>query len=409
MQLILQNKKALIILILVMLMIMNYEVFFFGLGNDFLGVVLSMVLFFIGGRATHLKVHYPLLVFLVLFEFVSYRLHTKSLHFLSLCIMICFVYYSITKRFSYIAFICLLLFSSLFNKFFEHLSAEIKQSLCQGVYLALKNIINIDKAEGVNFFINGAKITVDTACMGLSMFKTGLLAAATLLTIEEKKSGSYYKNAQIIVFCFLVIVLNIVSNFFRIITLVLLDCTKENLLHHMVGLICFALYQIIPMLFLIGYMKPKQQQLNESSNSIGFYPVLVVFVLVFFTSLEIKNDQNFNLLYQIDPKYDIANGEWVNAEVFKIATPEKLTYIKAPSHKPLICWTGDGYKISESEIVEVNNSKVWFNKMEKDNQHYKSLWWYECGNKKYTSFIDVMLQRLIFNKPIRLVNEVELE
>ncbi|MCL9804629.1 exosortase N [Flavobacterium amniphilum] len=393
----------------IILLVMNYELFFFALENDFFGVILSMVLFFVGGRTTNLKVHYPLLFLLVLLEFISYRLHTRSLHFLSLCMIICLTYYTITRRFSFIAFISLLLFSSLFNKFFEHLSAEIKQWLCQGVYLTLKNTINIDKAEGVNFFIKGAKITVDTACMGLSMFKTGLLAAAVLLTIEEKKSGFYYKNIQIILFCLLVILLNIVSNFFRIITLVLLDCTQENVLHHMVGLVCFGLYQIMPMLFLIRYIKPKQEQLKELGHSLGFYPVLGAFVLIFITSLEIKNDQNFNLLYQIDPKYDIKKGKWVNPEVFKISTPEKLTYIKAPSHKPLICWTGDGYKISESEIVEVNHSKVWFNKMEKNNLHYKSFWWYECGNKKYTSFIDVMLQRLVYNKPIRLINEVEVD
>lgn len=406
---ILQHKKTLMILILVLLMILNYEVFFFALENDFLGVVLSMVLFFIGGRVTQLKIYYPLFVLLVLFEFVSYRLHTKSLHFISLCIIICLVYYFFTKRFSFIAFICLLLFSSLFNKFFEHLSAEIKQSLCQGVYLTLKNIIGIDKAEGVNFYINGAKITIDTACMGLSMFKTGLLAAAVLLTMEEKRNGNYYRNSQIMLFCFLVILLNIISNFFRIITLVLLDCTQENFLHHVVGLVCFVLYQIIPMLFLIRYIQPKQEQLKDSNHSVGFYPVLGAFILVFITSLEMKNEQNFNLLYQIDPKYDTKNGNWVTAEVFKIATPKKLTYIKAPSHKPLICWTGDGYKISESQIIKVNDSKVWFNKMEKNNLQYKSYWWYECGNKKYTSFLEVMLQKLIYNKPIRLINEVEIE
>jgi hypothetical protein len=35
--------------------------------------------------------------------------------------------------------------------------------------------MTLDRIEGVNFYINNAKITIDTACMGLSMFKTGLL------------------------------------------------------------------------------------------------------------------------------------------------------------------------------------------------------------------------------------------
>lgn len=402
-----KHKKAFVVLTLALLMVMNYKVLFFALESDFVGVALSMFLFFIGGRNAKFKVHYLLLMFLVLFEFVSYRLHTKSLHFLSLCMIICLVYYSFTKKFSYIAFICLLLFSSLFNKFFEHLSTEIKQALCQGVYLVLKNSIQIDKIEGVNFYINGAKITIDTACMGLSMFKTGFLAAATLLTIGERKNKSYFNIVQIIFFCFIVIVLNVTSNFFRIIILVLLDCTQENLLHHSVGLVCFLLYQICPMLLLIRYLKPNQKDDQEITDQMNWFPVLTAFVLVFITSLEMYKTQNFNLLENISSEYAINKGKWVNNEVFKISETNRLTYIKTPSHKPMICWTGDGYKILESKMIQLNGSKVWFDKMEKNKTKYNSYWWYECGGKKYTSFVDVMFQKLIHNETVRLINVVE--
>ena len=43
--------------------------------------------------------------------------------------------------------------------------------------------------------------------------------------------------------------------------------------------------------------------------------------------------------------------------------------------------------------------------MEKGNTKYISYWWYECGNKKYTSFIEIMFVKLIYNKPVRLINE----
>lgn len=400
-------KKAFVILVLLLLMIMNYKVLFFALENDFTGVIFSMLLFFIGGRNTKLKVHYLLLVFLVLFEFISYRLHTKSLHFLSLCIIVCLVYYSFTKKFSFVAFFCLLLFSSLFNKIFEHLSSEIKQALCQGVYLVLKNSIQIDKIEGVNFYMNGAKITIDTACMGLSMFKTGFLAAAALLTIEERKNKGYFNIVQIVFFCLIVMVLNVISNFFRIITLVLLSCTQENILHHSVGLICFLLYQIVPMLILIRYMKPNQKDGSKMNDKVNWFPILTAIVIVFIASIEMFKAQNFNLLENISSEYAIEKGVWVNNEVFKISETNKLTYIKTPSHKPMICWTGDGYKISESKIIELDHSKVWFDKMEKNNKYYRSYWWYESGGKKYTSFLQVMIQKLIYNHTVRLINVVE--
>ncbi|PKP19300.1 MAG: exosortase N [Bacteroidetes bacterium HGW-Bacteroidetes-23] len=402
-----QNKIAFAILAILFLLVLNYNVISFGVSNDFFGIFFSVILFFIGGRKTNIKINYWLVGLIVLFEFISFRLHTKSLHFLSIAFFICLIYYSLTKKFSFIAFICILLFSTVFNKFFEHLTTEIKQILCYGVYHTLKNFIEIDKIEGVNFYINGARITIDTACMGLSMFKTGLLAGAILLTIEEKKQNRYFGIIQILIFCLIVILLNIVANYFRIIALILLKCTEENLLHHAIGLFCFVVYQVVPMLFLIHYFKPTIAEINSSNSNPKLIPIAVSFLVVLMTSIEMKKPINHDLLTDIDTKYNLKEGNWVNDEVFKIETTEKLIYIKTPSHKPLICWTGDGYKILQAKEILVDNQKVWFNVMEKDSVFYKSLWWYECGNKKYTSFLEVMLMKLIYNKPIRLINEVK--
>lgn len=399
-----QNKKLIAVLTLISLMAMNYNIVTFGLDSDFFGVLFSFVLFFIGGRATNFKISYLLIGLIIVFEFVSYRLHTKSLHFLSLMLLACLVYYSFTKKFSFIAFICILLFSTLFNKFFEHLTTEIKQTLCYTVFLTLKNFLAIDRIEGVNFYVKGAKITIDTACMGLSMFKTGLLTGALLLTLEERKSQRHFGILQIVAFCLVVIVLNIVSNYFRIITLILLDCTQESILHHTIGLLCFALYQVVPMVLLIRYFKPKNTEVIPAVFLPKLLPMAFAFLLIAVTSWEMKNEQHHDLLENLNASYDVTKGKWVNEEVFKIETHKKLTYIKTPSHKPLICWTGDGYKIIESKEITQQQEKVWFNVMEKDGVLYKSYWWYECGSKKYTSFVEVMLMKLIYNKPIRLIN-----
>lgn len=405
MKLLSQKSNLILIISLILLLAINYNIVNFGIESDFFGILFSVILFFIGGRETNFKVNYLLVPLILIFEFVSFRLHTKSLHFLSLLLFICLIYYYFTKKFSFIAFICILLFSSLFNKFFEHLTTEIKQSLCNTVYLTLRNFITIDKIEGVNFYINGSKIAIDTACMGLSMFKTGLLIGAVFLTLEEKKQQKYFGIFQIICFCVIVILLNIVSNYFRIISLILLNCTRENILHHSVGLMCFVVYQVVPMLLLIRFFKPKYNAISKVENDSKLTVILIIYSLIFITSLEMKNDRNDALLDNLNPKYDIASGQWVDNEVFKIQTADTLVYIKTPSHKPLICWTGDGYKIIKSEEITLNNEKVWYNVMEKNKVNYVSYWWYECGDKKYTSFVEVMFMKLIYNKPIRLINE----
>lgn len=400
-----QNKKLLVIFALVLLLALNYNIVTFGIDSDFFGILFSVVLFFIGGRKTNFKVNYLLIGLIVIFEFVSFRLHTKSLHFLSLLLLICLAYYYFTKRFSFIALICILLFSTIFNKFFEHLTSEIKQALCESVYAVLKNFIAIDKIEGVNFYISGAKISIDTACMGLSMFKTGLLVGAILLTLEERKQKRYFSVFQIIAFCVIIVSLNIISNYFRIITLILLNCTEENVLHHAIGLICFLLYQVLPMLFLIRYFKPKKEEVVVNETTHNFLPLFISSLIIFITSFEMKKEVNYDLLSDLDPKYKIEKGEWVDGEVFKIQSQNKLVYIKTPSHKPLICWTGNGYKITESREILVENEKIWFNKMERNGAQYISFWWYECDGKKYTSYVEVMFLKLIYGKSIRLINE----
>jgi exosortase N len=402
------NTKIIICCItLIVLIGVNSSIILFAANNDFFGILFSLLLFIIGGRPTTIKVNYVLIILLLFFEFVSFRLHTKSLHFLSIAILVCIVYYGFTRKFSYISFICILLFSTIFNKLFDHLTTEIKQSLCYYVFLTLKNFITIEKIEGVNFYINQAKISIDTACMGLSMFKTGLLTGAVLLTLEERKQKKYYSILSIILFSILVIILNIISNYFRIICLILLNCTKENALHHAVGLACFIVYQVVPMLFLIRYFKPKIKETQTSISQPNYKLLLVLSIVVFWTSFEIKNTKNDAILKNLSPEYCISEGKWINEDVFKIVKNNQLIYIKSPIHKPLICWTGDGYKIIETKKIMRNHQQIWFNKMEKDNKMYYSYWWYECGTKKYTSFVEVMFMKLIYNEPIRLINETQ--
>lgn len=403
---ILKNKSILLGLSAILLIfIINSKILIATMNQDFFGILVSLSLFIIGGRKTNFKINYLLFVLLLIFEFVSFRLLTKSLHFLTLILFLCVIFHYFTQKFSYIAFICILLFSTIFNTFFIHLTTEIKQSLCHVVYLTLKNFISIDKIEGVNFYINQSKITIDTACMGLSMFKTGLLSCAVLMTLEEKKQKRNYTISSIIIFCIITVFLNLLSNYFRIITLVFFDCTQENLLHHTIGLICFIVYQIIPMLLIIRFIKPKIEDQNTVAKSSKILLPFISFLIVLTVSLKIKNQDINEPVIKIPKKYEHTKGVWVNNEVYKINTLKKLIYIKTPSHNPLVCWTGNGYTIIETKKIVENKEEIWFNKMEKNKQVYYSSWWYECNGKKYTSFTEVMFLKLIYNSPIILINE----
>ena len=404
-ELISKYKILIAALSILILFATNYSDILSSLDSNFIGLICSVILFAIGSKKTNFSINYLLVALIIVLEFVSYNLNTKSIHSLSIILFLGLVFHYFTGRFSFIAFTCIILFTTLFNTFFNHLTTEIKQFLCYVVYLTLKNTLAIDKIEGVNFYINNAKITIDTACMGLSMFKTGLLVGAVLMTLEEKKEKLYYGIFQILVFCGLIIILNIVSNYFRILALLIFNCTQENTLHHSIGLLCFMAYQVVPMLIIVRYLKPKSSAIISIKKEQKTVIVLVTFTLIFAVSLKMKNENPNNLFRGFNSEYDVKKGTWVNNEVFKIKSKNYLTYIKTPSHNPLVCWTGNGYKIIESKKITVNKEAIWLNRMEKNNIYYNSYYWYECGNKKYTSFIEVMFIKLISGKPIRLINK----
>ena len=78
------------------------------------------------------------------------------------------------------------------------------------------------------------------------------------------------------------------------------------------------------------------------------------------------------------------------------------------SEKHVVSHKGTSFEaviVNESKEILMENEKIWFNKMEKNNKNYISIWWYECDGKKYTSFVEVMFLKLIYGKTIRLINE----
>jgi exosortase N len=153
-------------------------------------------------------------------------------------------------------------------------------------------------------------------------------------------------------------------------------------------------------------LKPNQSIQNINKQSFRLLVPITSILIIGVTSLEMQRESKNDLLLNLSDSYNLKQGKWVNNEVFKINTKDKLIYIKTISHNPLICWTGDGYSILNQKKVSFKNEIVWKNEITKNNKYYQSIWWYECDNKKYTSSIKVMLMKLRYNKPVRLINEV---
>jgi exosortase N len=399
-----KTKIWISVFIISSLIILNFPLIINNLERESLGTLVAFTLFFYSAKATKLKIDYFVFAMILVLQYISYHLHINSLHFLSIELFIIGIYYAITKKFSIIAFCCVLLFSSLFQKISDGFSTEIKQEICKWVYFSLRNFIKIDGFEGVNFYINQTQITIDTACMGLNLFKTGLLLGAIILILEEKKQNKNYGNWQKIFVIIAVIVLNIISNYFRIITLLIFQCIENNFTHQLIGWFSFVVYQVIPTFLLLKYVIQPKFENKEYDSKTNIYLFFGISIILFITSLKMKEEKNYDLLSNLPQKYK--NGSWViKNHVYKKEIGETLIYVKAPFHNPMTCWTGSGYKITKTEIISKNNHEIWKITMKKNNKTYHSYWWYEIDNQIETNYFKATLQSLQDRKPIKLINE----
>lgn len=385
-------------------LILNYPVINANLAKESLGIFMAFALFFYCAKAVKYRVDIFLFLLIIPLQIIVYQLHINSFHFLSLEILVILLFFSITKKFSFLGFIGILLFTTLFNYAFNGISSEIKQEITKWVFYSLKDIINISHFEGVNCFINGVKITIDSSCMGLNLFKTGILLAIMFVLLEEKRLNKNFTNLQLMIYFTLVVFLNIISNYFRIVTLILTENIEDNFIHHFIGWFSFLVYQIIPCFLWIRYcIKPKKVLVNYPSKP-NFWFFFVICIPIFITSFVFKKEKEYNLLFNLPENYK--KGNWViKNEVYKKINQDTLIYIKAPFHNPTVCWTGSGYKITNQAIMISKKDKIHKLILEKNKIKYHSYYWYQVGNVKETSYIKASLKGLLYNKPIQLINE----
>jgi predicted permease len=69
------------------------------------------------------------------------------------------------------------------------------------------------------------------------------------------------------------------------VTLIILDCTQKYITSY--GLVlCFGIYQVVSMVLIINYFKPKINEIEVANFQSKRIPI--IFVMLFITSLEVK-------------------------------------------------------------------------------------------------------------------------
>jgi exosortase N len=279
------------------------------------------------------------------------------------------------------------------------------------------------RAGGVNISVQGnvmlvdnASFSVDEACMGLNMLAMSMLMATFLLAHRYRTDKKKLNLLQLSAFFASVFLLNLLTNLFRIMLLVIFRIAPANPLHECVGVLCLLVYVMIPVYFIGGFLVRKcgrkfsaeRKPPEMGSWVMGRQCVLAVMVLGLGFVLGQKRDA-FTFTHAF-VNFEGLKPEPLPEGITKISSAEFLLYVKpipeffTGEHSPLICWKGSGYNFSGVSEQVINGTMVYSGKLVKEGDVLYTAWWFTNGRVQTISQFDWRMRTLRGEDKFCLIN-----
>lgn len=248
---------------------------------------------------------------------------------------------------------------------------------------AAGNIIEMEKYS----------FTVDPACAGLNMLVVSLMIGLFLFIHFQKQSGKKLNFGYLLSLLSLTVGLNILSNFFRILLIVIFKIMPDPFLHDLTGMICLVTYVIVPLLVIVKFMcKYFGQPQSTITSGLNFttlrFPYLhgIIFVILLILAPKLVNADTFSPSNQ---KVTIKEfrRETLPSGILKFENKDALLYIKpalffVPGHDPKLCWTGSGYTFEQIRKEKMAGVDVFTALLTKGKDRIYAAWWFDDGQTK---------------------------
>lgn len=363
------------------------------------------------------RINYFFILLSMCFVLLYQLYHVKSFLFIS-CVIISIEFLSfVFGRLHINSYILLFICSPIFIFFNKVLGVPIKLQLTQFSTFLL-NILNPSISSSGNLIhINGTQFFVDDACAGLNMLISALIFTVFIIEIFRSTKKKEINMFLLLILYITTILLNILSNVFRIVLLVQFNIPPDNPLHYYIGIICFIIYNIIPIYFLTKFVYNYYSaeiiyKISENKLKINRY-VIVLCLFVANTILFFINP-NKNLDYSHN-HYNLhldnaTSNSMLDYGVKKITLGNLLIYEKpmydfySSEHNPLFCWSGSGYAIKNIKEIKVNNKFIYFGNMYKENKTIYTTWFYKSKHNITNSQLEWRLANIKNNENYSLIN-----
>jgi exosortase N len=334
----------------------------------------------------------PALLFILLAVFIP----AKSTLFFTLVFTILLLFENFMGKISLNFFFVLVLLSPLFKFFSDTLSFPLRLWLSNTVAQTITLAGIHAKATGNIITIDGYDFYIDQACAGLNMLSISLLICLFILSYHQRKNEGSLPFYSLLAMLILTFLLNIISNFFRIMMIVIFKIMPGTTMHDLVGMCTLIVYVILPLIALsgsflkrFGKINPKMEDQSKATAHFLKYPLLhfMFFGVIIFIS--IHSSENVPAAHK-NSKYIALKGyqkTFLQNNVLKFENKEALIYMKptsfyAPEHNPMICWTGSGYEFQLIKKEMINGTEIYTGTLVKGKDKIYASWWFDNGKMK---------------------------
>jgi exosortase N len=313
-------------------------------------------------------------------------------------------------KISLLAVIALFLVTPLVKYFFDVFGFPIRLMLSNWATHLIGWFTESSVQEGNSIIINGEKFSVDAACMGLKMVITSLLFALFVIVFKERKTQKSYSNKQLLVFGLLSIGLIILSNFLRIVLLIVFKSAPETFSHETIGILSLVLVVFFPLMYASNKVVPSKSNEEEQPRKKPRWLIsFLIIPLILCFGFKPQNDIPFDKKIAEYPLKGY-QSEVLQNNVVKFTNSWAKVFVKPISsfanvtHEPFLCWRGTGFSINNEKLQRVYNKPVCTANLIRGNEQLFTAWFYTNGETYTTSQFKWRKEWVSLEKKFYLVN-----
>ena len=271
-------------------------------------------------------------------------------------------------------------------------------------------------------WLSGQPFSVDAECVGIYLMLTALSVSVLSLAMAEVQSKRQFRWPFLVAVVGLSFVAVIAANLMRILTLVVTGWGPEHTLHGPVGLLAFAAYVLLPLVFGTRWLSKQSFAVQGDREELSPKPQfrrgaklwklvrMTTLVMLSLSFLVFQAHREAIEAPQAKPLFGAHPASRANG-VLGYSFADAIVYIKPvpafyhAEHSPTICWRGSGYQFSQIERkVLPQGGEVFTARLLRDEVVLYTAWWMDNGEIQTLQQGEWRRRMAVGEAPFQLVN-----